>query len=325
MFASGALGLSGGGNIAGLANISTRPDMVGDASSTGTGTGFLTYTAGSGFRLLGAYETLGTINNMFTTTANLAKSANETFTTNNVATVTLESGGGLTGFNTGSILTVSSIGILAKTGNTGFTGGQINPGASSMFVHTVGDLTVDSYVLGNGITKDGAGNLSFNRPQYFGGFLNNNDGTTTLNSGAANTILVAPTATAVTTLNLTANAGTLDLNGQNQAFLNIASINNPLPGTGTLITSAGAARLTSTGGGTFGGKPLGFDDVFVVFFEAVAAVADRRVAPVLPVCREFPVVQYLRLLPADLMLSLDVGRGPSELIRWQPAACPTSE
>ena len=92
-----------------------------------------------------------------------------------------------------------------------------------MFVHTVGDLTVDSYVLGNGITKDGAGNLSFNRPQYFGGFLNNNDGTTTLNSGAANTLLVAPTATAVTTIDLPANAGTLDLNGQNQAFAAIAS------------------------------------------------------------------------------------------------------
>ncbi|MCX6839396.1 MAG: autotransporter-associated beta strand repeat-containing protein [Verrucomicrobia bacterium] len=252
IFAS-SVAFSGGGNIAGLANISTRPDMVGDASSTGTGTGFLTYTAGSGFRLLGANETLGTINNMFTTTANLAKSANETFTTNSVATVTLESGGGLTGFNTGSILTVSSIGILAKTGNLGFSGGQINPGASSMFIHTLGNLTVDSYVLGTGITKDGTGNLSFNRPQYFSGFLNNNDGTTTLNSGAANTILVAPTATAVTTIDLTANAGTVDLNGQNQAFRNLASINNSLPGTGTLITSAGAARLTSTGGGNFGG------------------------------------------------------------------------
>ncbi len=253
VFASGALALSGGAAITGLANISTRPDMVGDTSATGTGTGFLTYTAGSGFRVLGANETLGTINNMFTTTANLAKSANETFTTNTVATVTLESGGGLTGFNSGSILTIPSIGILAKTGNLGFSGGQINPGASSMFIHALDNLTVDSYVLGTGINKDGAGNLSFNRLQYFTGFLNNNEGTTTLNSGAANTLFVAPTATAVTTINLTANTGTVDLNGQNQAFRNIASINNPLPGTGSLITSTGAARLTSTGGGTFGG------------------------------------------------------------------------
>jgi autotransporter-associated beta strand protein len=252
VFAS-SVAFSGGNAIAGLANISTRPDMVGDASATGTGTGFLTYTAGSGFRVLGANETLGSINNMFTTTANLAKSANETFTTNNVATVTLNSGGQLTGFNTGSILTISSIGIIAKTGNVGFSGGQINPGASSMFIHALDNLTVDSYVLGNGITKDGAGNLSFNRSQYFGGFLNNNEGTTTLNSGAANTILVAPTAAAVTTIALTANAGTVDLNGQNQAFAAIASINNPLPGTGSLITSATPAILTSTGGGTFGG------------------------------------------------------------------------
>jgi autotransporter-associated beta strand protein len=253
VFASGALGLSGGGNIAGLANISTRPDMIGDASSTGTGSGFLTYTAGSGFRVLGANETLGSINSMFTTTANLGLSANETFTTNTVATVTLNSGGGLTGFNNGSILTIPSIGILATAGNLGFSGGQINPGASSMFIHAVGDLTVNSFVLGNGITKDGAGNLSFNRPQYFSGFLNNNDGTTTLNSGAANTIFVAPTAAAVTTINLTANAGTVNLNGQNQAFGAIASINNTLPGTGSLITSATPAILTSTGGGTFGG------------------------------------------------------------------------
>ncbi|WP_396274880.1 beta strand repeat-containing protein, partial [Hyphomonas sp.] len=247
-----SVAFSGGNAIAGLANISTRPDMIGDTSATGNGTGFLTYTAGSGFRVLGANETLGGINNMFTTTANLGLSAGETFTTNSAATVTLNSGGGLTGFNTGSILTISSIGILALPGNTGISGGQINPGNSSMFVHAVGDLAVDSYVLGNGITRDGAGNLSFNRPQFFTGFLNNSEGTSTLNGGADNTLLVAPTATGLTTIALNVHAGTVDLAGRNQAISTLSN-NNALPGTGGTVTSATAATLTSTGGGTFGG------------------------------------------------------------------------
>jgi hypothetical protein len=108
--------------------------MVGDASATGTGTGFLTYTAGSGFRVLGANETLGSINNMFTTTANLAKSANETFTTNNVATVTL---------NPAADSPVSTPAVshhllhrhLAKTGNNGFQRRPDQSGGSSMFIH----------------------------------------------------------------------------------------------------------------------------------------------------------------------------------------------
>ena len=40
------IAFTGGNAIAGLANISTRPDMIGDATATGNGTGFLTYTAG---------------------------------------------------------------------------------------------------------------------------------------------------------------------------------------------------------------------------------------------------------------------------------------
>ncbi|MEA3213309.1 MAG: hypothetical protein QOE70_6366 [Chthoniobacter sp.] len=44
--------LIGGGGAAGTRTMSVRPDIIGDLSPTGTGTGFVTYIAGTGFRLL---------------------------------------------------------------------------------------------------------------------------------------------------------------------------------------------------------------------------------------------------------------------------------
>jgi fibronectin-binding autotransporter adhesin len=182
-----------------------------------------------------------------------------TFTTNQAATVTLQSGGGLTAYNTGSIFSPTSIGILAFTGNNGFSGGQIATGGSSLFIHAIGDLDVDSYISGAGLTKAGAGNLTFDRAQYFTGTLSVMNGTVTLNSGVANTILAAPTATAVTTVTVNVN-GTLNLNGNNQVVNGLSSA-NITPGGGGTVTSATAATLTSIGGGNFGGV-IGGDFAF---------------------------------------------------------------
>ncbi|OYW28093.1 MAG: hypothetical protein B7Z47_06115, partial [Chthoniobacter sp. 12-60-6] len=140
-----AIAQQGGANVSGLANVSVRADMLADTSLTGNGVSFATYFPGTGFRVLTANETLATTTGMNTSTANLkVAGGSQTFTTNTMNTITLDSGGGLTGFNVGSVMTVGGVAILALPGNTGLSGGQISGGASNTWIHAVGDLVISS-------------------------------------------------------------------------------------------------------------------------------------------------------------------------------------
>ncbi|MDB6120931.1 MAG: hypothetical protein JWO08_4712, partial [Verrucomicrobiaceae bacterium] len=247
--------LSGGNSLPGFNSMSIRPDIIGDTSITGSGTGFVTYFPGVGFRVLNTSTEMSSLLSNSASNSNLGLSSLETFTTDTVNSLTLNSGGGFTAFNKGSIMTPGN-GIVAFASNVGLTGGQINVAGGAFFIHTIGaatTLNVSSTLIGtNGISKGDEGTLSLNTPQLFSGAVSVNAGTLSLNSGAENTIMVVPTATVPTPQALALNGGSVDLKGNNQAFGAIAS-SNPLPGGGGDITSSTTATLTSTGGGTYGG------------------------------------------------------------------------
>ncbi|MEA3209273.1 MAG: hypothetical protein QOE70_2330 [Chthoniobacter sp.] len=323
--------LIGGGGVAGTRTMSIRPDIIGDTNSTGTGTGFVTYVAGTGFRLLdtatellaspGSYNkllpaitatgstavtvsstsglvigqtvtgtgipagaTIASIdvpNNTITLSAAATANGRVTATfgvvaTSNVTSMTastfnstttlnslvLDSGGGITSTGGGQVgqnysptgtlnqLIVTSGGILAQPGNTGITGGQLTTNTTNqLIIHAVGDLDLGSYITAatgtQGVTKSGGGALSLNVPQYYTGTTTLNGGTLSLNSGEDNTIMVTPTNNVPTLVDLRVNAGTVDLNGQNQA-IGALSNNNPLAGAGGTITSTTDADLISS-------------------------------------------------------------------------------
>ena len=110
------------------------------------------------------------------------------------------------------------------------------------------------------MVKAGDGSLVFAAPQYFTGANGTNglviNGGTVQLAGGRNTVLAYTSGTGAVLQTLVANAGTLDLNGNSQAFERLQSA-NILPGGGGVITNtAGTAAtltLASTASTTFGG------------------------------------------------------------------------
>ena len=254
-----------------------RPDIIGIDS---TGSGLVTSDA-NGFRLLtsadtalgyfapGASNYLATATPAFVTStggtvANAAATSNvflsagtSLYGSNTVNSLTLKSGGGLaanggglagvlfSNFGTLDTLTVSSGAIVAQSGNLGVSGGAITAGSALLYLHAMGDLTLDAYVLGSGgVVKDGAGNLVLDRSSYNTAATFVNEGRLTLSAGN-NTLLVAQTSTTPTVYDLVVNAGSVDLNGTSQVVKNVTHTT-----TTTFSGGAGAVVNTSTSAST---------------------------------------------------------------------------
>ncbi len=236
----------------GTTTMAIRPDLLGDASAAGTGTGFITKDTTSNFlRPLTAAELAPTyLPGQTNTAVNYGLStALGAIGTTTVGSLTLNSGGGVandTGLTSGFAglpvrLTINTGGVLANAGNTGLNVSQLSTGSNAAFYfHTLGNLTVGSStapanLLGTsgGLVKADAGTLTlFARGLYTGNTVVNG-GTLTL-SGGDNTLPVFVTAGAPTAPALGAAAGTIDLNGTSQIV-------------GTLFTN-GAGRYANTGG-----------------------------------------------------------------------------
>src|SRR5262249_49022252 len=72
----------------------------------------------------------------------------------------LQSGGGVT-VNPLTTLTLLSGGLIARTGNTGISGGVLTAAANDLIVHTLDDMTIASTITGTGgLTKAESGNLT---------------------------------------------------------------------------------------------------------------------------------------------------------------------
>ncbi|MDB6076147.1 MAG: Autotransporter-associated beta strand repeat protein, partial [Verrucomicrobiaceae bacterium] len=267
-FTAATANLIGGGGGAATTTMSIRPDILGDVSLTGLGAGFVTVGT-AGFRTLATNEYATVLN--AGGTANILLTGPGGFGTFGVSTTvsSLTLGAGSGTLSTGNlpianIITLGTAvnnagGILALPGNTGMHGGQITTGSGSLFIHTSGDLDIDSVIISSGsVTKSEAATLTFSQPQIFTGTLFVNNGTVKLNGGD-NTLFVDALGNGRT---LQMNAGTLDLNGNDQ-LISALNNSNSLSGTGGVVTNtAGGApaifTLTgSTSAGGFGGSLAG--------------------------------------------------------------------
>ncbi|HEY3900883.1 MAG TPA: autotransporter-associated beta strand repeat-containing protein [Chthoniobacter sp.] len=272
---SGTAGIAGVTQGTGLNNSTTmgiRADVIVDSSSTGTGIGFATVDSGSTkfIRALSATTelapTLATGNNSTTNYGNFSSAQTYSAATS-LNSLTLDTanavnsiGGGQAiqgtvaqGYtNTGAlnVLTVNTGGILAATSNT-LNVGELIPGGTTPVqfeFHVTGSsvLNLNGFLAGtaSGLVKADNGTLNLNNPVYYTGTTTVNGGTLVLNSGAANTLAVIPTATVPIVQALTVNGGTLNLNGFDQ-YVGALRNNNTVGGTGGSITSSTAANLVS--------------------------------------------------------------------------------
>jgi autotransporter-associated beta strand protein len=270
---------SQGGGTNGTTTMSVRPDILGDASYVGLGTGFLTRDSvvTNLMRPLTAGE-LQTNVALWATTQNAGLSSAQTIGATTLANTITASGTaslgsalnstfGSYGANGGLLpMQVDRGGILALNGSTlNFNPGALNSnGTNTWMIHAVGNAVINvNGVLGgtpNGIVKADDGTLNLNQIALYTGSTVVNGGTLNLNSGQDNTIPVIPTATTPNTSNLQINGITavVDLKNRSQAIGSLSS-SNPLPGYAGMVTNSGITEvvLTSTGGGTFSGQIAG--------------------------------------------------------------------
>jgi len=276
-------GQSTGGN--GTTTMSIRPDIIADASPTGLGTGFLVKDSSTQtYRPLDqATELAPSITVAAQTTTNVGISSLQNITANaSINSLTMLSGGGINsgvlannpwGAN-GARLNIdikNTGGILAFSGNTGITAGQIQSSANdTLDFHVVGSSTVLNLNApinsANGFVKSDDGTLILSQPQYLNGGVQSingiNGGTLKLAAGP-NTLYVLPTATVPTPQNLQVNNGTLDLNGNSQMVGSFSST-NPTPFSTAVVTNTSAtaanfivanpANTSTTFGGVISGN-----------------------------------------------------------------------
>ena len=263
-------GAVGGGGATGSTTMTIRPDIIADATSGGSGTGFLTAnisTDANPFYLrpltVGelAVPTATFGGTVAASNAGLTGSLATTMSTSaTINSLTITNTGGLNinvldaipavGGSAPSGLTITSGGLLATSSATiGSAYDSVLMGSTNTtfntFIHTVGastDLTLSASIFNNGnlntgnaanLVKDGAGTLTITAPQYFTGDVYINGGTVQLASGQDNTFLVQPLTVANNTpslRNLYLNSGTLDLDGHNQVFGALIANANPTYG-----------------------------------------------------------------------------------------------
>lgn len=232
------------------------PWLVGDVSTTGTGTGFLTYDSTNGLRLLNSSEYTVVAANSLTAGVNAVKSGGavtlsssvrvNSWTNSNTGAVTLGAAATL-GIDSGGLLfTANGTFTAGLVDLASYTQGIVHVASDSNITATISSvLAGDSGVLYNG-TGSGTkilvlGATSLNNT--FTGGLTILNGTVELRSaGALNT-------TGVNSLNML--GGTLRLNGYS---VTVAS----LDGGGTVINNSATVNppstLTVNGGGTFTGS-----------------------------------------------------------------------
>jgi autotransporter-associated beta strand protein len=259
-------GLVAGQNLVAAVNGITAGSLV-------TGLGANTLTFGSN----ATSSAVGRFNLSVPATANVrTAAATQLYQALTVNSLTLDNGGGITsngnlmnstssplGLDYGmagtlNTLTLTSGALVANAGNLGINNGALTAGGALLIVHALGDITINSAILGSGgIVKADGGTLTLGGRSYNTGATFVNEGTLKLNAGA-NTLLVASTASVPTVADLVVNGGTFDLNGYNQAVRQITvTDNNLLPGSGGSIVNSSATTATlftaQSGSTTFAG------------------------------------------------------------------------
>lgn len=220
------------------------------ARATVGGADFATY-GGTGIAAFSAYANPANLNSAAATDTvrlNGTTTVGALTTNKTVNALAFDAGSPTVSNTSGTVLTVTSGGILA-TGGSYALSARTNLGAEgALHVNAGSTLTISGALSGTaGLNKNLGGALNLNTPNFVTGTTTLNAGTTTL-GGGLNTIFPGQT--------LVVNPGaTLDLNGNSQYVQAFGGGNNP--GTGGTITSSGAALFTNNGNVAFGGAITG--------------------------------------------------------------------
>lgn len=230
LFTSAPAGLAGGGAASGTA-ISILPFAIGDANTFGSGSTFVTYTAGTGIRPLDtATEYVATLAAAGATSNVRLTAANVLAGSPTINSLVLATGGSVSG---GGALTISS-GALLNNNSGGTIGCALAFGNVEANIFAVANLNISGVVSGsNGLTKSGAGKLTL-------GGANSFTGTLTVNAGLVSFATAGALGTETSPIIFGGSGAGLSYSGS--AALSL---------TRTLETRTGIAQLDAAGVGNF--------------------------------------------------------------------------
>ncbi|MDB5321386.1 MAG: hypothetical protein JWN40_3017, partial [Phycisphaerales bacterium] len=248
----------------GTTTMAIRPDILGDASITGLGTGFITKDSATNFlRPLTASE-------LATSIASGANTGTVNYGINSATNLGSRTIVGSLTLNTGAAFAALPGVAVAPTARDSLpvglvvsTGGILNFGAATIDVGRLetlnnlafhfrnqGDLTVNSTLFNtnNGLNKGDAGTLTLGGRSLYTGQTQINLGKLVLNGGD-NTLplLVTGGAPGTTAIGVNAPGSTIDFNGTNQITGTLGNNQNDrFAGSGGIITNSSATPVTYT-------------------------------------------------------------------------------
>lgn len=257
-----------------------RPDFLGDAILTGSGTGFMTQDSVDGlnnaFRLLAPSEYSATFSQNGNTNLNVrltgtvAANGDTRFATLTMAPGAALNISGLSPLNTApSRVHLNASGIFLQAGapsSIAGTGDNLLQGTagSALWLHGPGDLNLNAAVFAEaGLVKSGTGtvNLGPGAARLLRASLVIDGGMVNLAANNSFSIVRGNglSANAFTGPNLVLNGGTLNLGGNSQ-MMGVLMSANPVPygaAAGGTLTSAAPAVVSIQLGGTFSGQITG--------------------------------------------------------------------
>lgn len=198
--------LTGGAGLENSTTISIIAGAIGDDSLSGTGTDMVTYGRGNsnGLRLLNGAGFSGEYaSNFATTNANVKLTASTAALTSSVNSIVLSGSGSISNPGSGQVITLASGNILNTVSGATIDGANttIAGGSVELQVFAPSNITISSLITTTGgLTKSGAGTLTFSTSKTYTGLTSVNGGT-----------LLYGINDSISSGNITVNGGTLDI------------------------------------------------------------------------------------------------------------------
>lgn len=223
--------LTGGAGLENTTTISIIAGAIGDNSLSGTGTDMVTYGRGNGYglRLLNGAGFSGEYASDFSTAnANVKLTASTAASTISINSIVLSGSGGISNPGSGQVVTVASGNILNTVSSATIAGANttIAGGSVELQIFAPSNITISSLVTTTGgLTKSGAGILTFSTAKTYTGLTSVNGGT--LLYGIDN---------AISSGNVTVNGGILDIATYNDTVGAVILQNGTITGSTGVLT-----------------------------------------------------------------------------------------